>query len=107
MPARLYRYFSRVFDELGDPWNAEPIVTPTLISAPTLAKCGYFGSFPHSVSFACHLSEDADMLEGAVEDVLARGIRTADLGPAEGGRTVSTGAMGDAIVEALERFQAK
>jgi len=54
-----------------------------------------------------NLGPDANTLESAVEDVLARGIRTADLGPAEGGRTVSTGAMGDAIVEALKRFQAK
>ena len=44
---------------------------------------------------------EADLVEGAVEDVLAQGIRTADLAPAEGGETVSTGAMGDAIVAAL------
>jgi len=62
-PARLYRYFSRVFEQVGQPWRAEPVITPTLIAAPTLAKCGYFGSFPHSVSFACHLTEDADRIE--------------------------------------------
>ena len=48
-----------------------------------------------------NLGPDADTRDGAVEDVLAKGIRTADLGPAEGGRTVSTGGMGDAIIEAL------
>lgn len=63
VPARLYRYFSRVFEEVGKPWRAEPVITPTLISAPILAKCGYFGSFPHNVSFACHLVEDAHQIE--------------------------------------------
>ncbi len=64
-------------------------------------------SFAMALRYSFGLGAEADMVEGAVEDVLAQGIRTADLGPAEGGRTVSTGAMGDAIVEALERFQAK
>ena len=47
------------------------------------------------------LSDEADMLEVAVEDVLAKGLRTADLGQAEGGQAVSTSGMGDAIVDAL------
>ncbi len=61
--ARLYKYFSRVFAEVGRPWKAEPVITPTLIGAPTLAKCGYFESFPHNVTFACHLTEDAEQIE--------------------------------------------
>jgi hypothetical protein len=33
--------------------------------------------------------------------VLAKGIRTADLGQAAGGQSVSTSGMGDAIIAAL------
>ncbi len=54
-----------------------------------------------ALRYSFGLGAEADMVEGAVEDVLAQGLRTADLGPAEGGRTLSTGAMGNAIVEAL------
>jgi 3-isopropylmalate dehydrogenase len=45
---------------------------------------------------------EADRLEAAVERVLADGLRTADiLGPA-GGEAVTTRAMGDAILAALD-----
>jgi seryl-tRNA synthetase len=63
LPLRLYRYFDRVFTAFGDPWRAEPVLTPTLIPAPVLAKCDYFRSFPHNVTFAAHLFEDADRIE--------------------------------------------
>ena len=58
-------------------------------------------SFAMALRYSFDLGAEADMLEGAVEDVLAKGIRTADLGQAAGGKTVSTGGMGDAILEAL------
>lgn len=61
--AKLYRYFKRLFEDVGAPWRAEYVITPTLIAAPTLAKCGYFESFPHNVTFACHLTEDAERIE--------------------------------------------
>lgn len=56
----LYQYFDRVFRQFGDPWCARPLLTPTLIPASTLARCDYFRSFPHNVTFAAHLFEDAD-----------------------------------------------
>lgn len=43
----------------------------------------------------------ADKIEAAVKRVLAAGLRTADI-MSEGMRRVTTGAMGDAIVNALE-----
>ena len=58
-------------------------------------------SFAMALRYSFDLGTEADMLEGAVEDVLARGIRTADLGQAPGGRQVSTSGMGDAVLEAL------
>jgi 3-isopropylmalate dehydrogenase len=45
--------------------------------------------------------DEATRLEQAVEAVLADGLRTADLLGPEGGTTVSTTAMGDAIVAKL------
>jgi seryl-tRNA synthetase len=36
---------------------------PTLIPSRTLARCGYFASFPQSVSLVTHLVEDIDAIE--------------------------------------------
>lgn len=36
---------------------------PALVPATVLARCGYFGSFPHAVSLVTHLSEDYDAIE--------------------------------------------
>jgi 3-isopropylmalate dehydrogenase len=59
-------------------------------------------SFAMALRYSFDLGAEADMLEGAVQDVLANGVRTADLGQAAGGKAVSTSGMGDAIIEALE-----
>ena len=45
-------------------------------------------------------------MEQAVSDVLAQGIRTADI-IATGGKPVSTNEMGDAILGALEKLSGK
>lgn len=63
IPLRLFRYFDRVFEAFGDPWRAEPMLTPTLIPSGTLARCDYFRSFPHNVTFAAHLREDPRLVE--------------------------------------------
>jgi seryl-tRNA synthetase len=36
---------------------------PSLIPSDILARCGYFASFPHSVSMVTHLVEDFDLIE--------------------------------------------
>ena len=72
---RLYRYFDRVFEEMGALWKADPVLTPTLIPTRALAKCDYFRSFPHNVTFACHLHEDP----ARVEDFRARHATREDL----------------------------
>lgn len=64
IPLRLYRYFDRVFEEFGHAWNAAPVLTPTLIPSATLSRCDYFRSFPQSLTFAAHLREDANVVEG-------------------------------------------
>lgn len=38
-------------------------VYPTLIPSSTLARCGYFSSFPQNVSMVTHLVEDIDAIE--------------------------------------------
>jgi len=58
-------------------------------------------SFAMALRYSFDLGTEADMLEGAIEDVLAKGVRTADLMQKEGGKPVSTAEMGDAIVAAL------
>jgi seryl-tRNA synthetase len=59
----LFRYFDRIFTEFGQEWNPVPLQTPTLIPSDVLAKCDYFRSFPHNVTFACHLVEEAENIE--------------------------------------------
>ena len=54
----LFEYFDRAFAAMGEAWGPSPLRTPTLIATDVLAKCDYFRSFPHNVTFATHLSED-------------------------------------------------
>ncbi|MEO0427313.1 MAG: 3-isopropylmalate dehydrogenase [Pseudomonadota bacterium] len=58
-------------------------------------------SFAMALRYSFDLGAEADMLEGAVQDVLAKGIRTGDLG-GDPSAAIGTVAMGDAILEALE-----
>ncbi len=60
---RLFRYFDRTFEALGQTWNAEPLMTPTLIPARVLAKCDYFRSFPQNVTFASHLEPNVQTID--------------------------------------------
>lgn len=62
-PLLLFNYFDRALAELERPWGARQLITPTLIPARVLARCAYFHSFPNSVTFACHLQPDADVLQ--------------------------------------------
>jgi 3-isopropylmalate dehydrogenase len=95
---------------LGAPMaNGRPkaLYEPVHGSAPDIAGQGNANPIACILSFAMALrysfdrGDEADMLERAVEDVLARGIRTADLAGAEGVAPVSTAEMGDAVVAAL------
>lgn len=63
IPLALFRYFDRVFEGFGSPWQAKPLMTPTLIPTRVLARCDYFRSFPQYVTFASHLKEDAEVVD--------------------------------------------
>ncbi|MBM3643164.1 MAG: 3-isopropylmalate dehydrogenase [Alphaproteobacteria bacterium] len=77
-------------------------------SAPDIAGRGIANPLAAILSFAMclgetlHLPDEAARLERAVDAVLAAGLRTADLAP-RGSASVSTRAMGEAVIAALER----
>lgn len=62
MPLQLFRYFETVLGELEKNWRTQELLTPTLIPADVLAKCDYFRSFPNTVTFACHLEPEANVI---------------------------------------------
>ena len=95
---------------LGAPMaNGRPkaLYEPVHGSAPDIAGQGKANPIACILSFAMALrysfdaGDAADKLEGAVEKVLADGLRTADLLGEEGKTPVSTSQMGDAVVAAL------
>ncbi len=58
-------------------------------------------SFAMALRYSFDLGDEADRLETAVEAVLAKGIRTPDLMPAENQAAATTSQMGDAIIAEL------
>jgi 3-isopropylmalate dehydrogenase len=81
-------------------------------SAPDIAGKGLanpiamIGSLGMALRYSFGLGQAADLIEQAVANVLAKGLRTADI--ASGGtKTVGTGEMGEAIVAELDALSAK
>ena len=96
---------------LGAPMeNGRPkaLYEPVHGSAPDITGQGKANPIACILSFAMALrysfdqGAEADRLEAAVETVLANGARTADLLGEEGVDPLSTGGMGDVILEALD-----
>lgn len=81
-------------------------------SAPDIAGQGKANPLAAILSFAMCLRYSleqgaiADRMEEAVQHVLSSGIRTADIA-APGGKTVTTSAMGDAVLAQLDRMMDK
>ena len=81
-------------------------------SAPDIAGKGIANPLGSILSVAMMLRmtlnrpEDADLLEKAVASALSGGARTADIAEA-GSKRLSTQEMGDAVLNALEKFAAK
>jgi 3-isopropylmalate dehydrogenase len=95
---------------LGAPMaNGRPkaLYEPVHGSAPDIAGQGVANpiacilSFAMALRYSFDLGEEAARLEGAVETVLAQGLRTPDLMTVGGGTRVGTTEMGDAILKAL------
>jgi len=78
-------------------------------SAPDIAGQGLanpiamIGSFGMCLRYSFGLSDAADLVDKAIADVLASGVRTKDIAN-KGMNTVSTKDMGDAVVGALKRL---
>ena len=96
---------------LGAPMaNGRPkaLYEPVHGSAPDIAGQGKANpiacilSFAMALRYSFDMGEDATRVEKAVEQVLADGLRTADLLGEEGVTPVSTSEMGDAVVAALD-----
>jgi 3-isopropylmalate dehydrogenase len=92
----------------GSPGLYEPVHG----SAPDIAGQGKANPLATILSFSMCLRYSlaqpalADAIEQAVQNVLNKGIRTADI-MAPGSRQVSTSGMGDAIIAELKATQAK
>ncbi|MGB0798793.1 MAG: 3-isopropylmalate dehydrogenase, partial [Planktomarina sp.] len=96
---------------LGSPMdNGRPkaLYEPVHGSAPDIAGQGKANpsacilSFAMALRYSFDMGDEATRLEQAVEKVLADGVRTPDLLQADGDTPVTTSAMGDAIVAALQ-----
>ncbi len=90
--------------ESGKPGVYEPVHG----SAPDIAGQGKANPLATILSFAMALrysfdaSEEADLIETAVQDVLKQGIRTADI-MAENCTQIGTAQMGDALISTLNK----
>ncbi|MEQ8695271.1 MAG: isocitrate/isopropylmalate family dehydrogenase, partial [Bauldia litoralis] len=81
-------------------------------SAPDIAGQGIANpiasllSFAMALRYSFDLGEEADLLETAIGNVLASGMRTADIMPANNPKVakVSTGGMGDTILRELGKL---
>ncbi len=96
---------------LGAPMeNGRPkaLYEPVHGSAPDIAGQGLANpiacilSFAMALRYSFALGAEADLLEQAVERVLAKGLRTPDLMTVGGGSRIGTHAMGDAIIAELD-----
>ena len=87
----------------------DPKLNAFLRQTPDIAGRGNANPLAAILSFALALRHtfaapnEADLLERAVKDTVARGVRTADIKGSET-RAVSTKDMGDAVIGALERL---
>ena len=62
-------------------------------------------SFAMALRYSFDLSDDADLVESAVDNVLGQGLRTDDI-MQDGMKRVSTSAMGEALVSELDKLAA-
>ncbi len=99
---------------LGDPdetGRRRALYEPVHGSAPDIAGRGIANplatllSYAMMLRYSLDLDQDADLVERAVNNVLASGKRTADIA-SPGTETVSTAVMGDAVLAELERLAA-
>jgi 3-isopropylmalate dehydrogenase len=102
---------SATLGEVGLDGRRHALYEPIHGSAPDIAGKGVANPLAQMLSFAMLLrysfdmEEDARLVERACIDVLAQGLRTADIAEA-GVSPIGTAAMGDAVLAALDRLAA-
>jgi 3-isopropylmalate dehydrogenase len=93
---------------IGPNGRPKAMYEPVHGSAPDIAGQGKANpiacilSFAMALRYSFDMGDDATRVEAAVEKVLADGLRTADLLGSEGGKSISTVEMGDAVLAALD-----
>jgi 3-isopropylmalate dehydrogenase len=98
---------SATLGPLMDNGRPKAMYEPVHGSAPDITGQGKANPIACILSFAMALrysfdkGAEADLLEQVIETVLANGARTPDLMGPDGGATISTSQMGDAIIAAL------
>ena len=91
-------------DETG---RRKALYEPVHGTAPDIAGQGLanplamIGSFAMALKYSCEMGEEADRLDQAIANTLAKGLRTADIAK-EGDEHVSTEEMGSAVIAELE-----
>lgn len=97
--------------DVDDSGRRRSLYEPVHGSAPDIAGQGKANplatilSFAMALRYSFDLPEDADLIERAIQQVLARGVRTADI-MSQGATLVSTEAMGEAVLQELDALAA-
>jgi 3-isopropylmalate dehydrogenase len=98
---------------LGAPMDSgrpKALYEPVHGSAPDISglgqanPCACILSFAMALKYSFDNGEASNILEKAVEQVLAKGLRTKDLIQSTEGQEVSTSQMGDAVLNTLEEM---
>lgn len=63
LPLAVFEHFDESVKSVGRRWHSRALLTPTLIPTTDLARCDYLRSFPHNLTFACHLPEDFNRVD--------------------------------------------
>ncbi len=93
-----------------DSGRPKALYEPVHGSAPDIAglgqanPCACILSFAMALRYSFSEGREASYLEQAVQDVLAKGLRTKDLMQSVDGKEVSTSEMGDAILKRLDEL---
>ena len=93
-----------------DSGRPKALYEPVHGSAPDIAglgqanPCACILSFAMALRYSFSEGRQASYLEQAVQDVLAKGLRTKDLMQSVDGKEVSTSEMGDAILKRLDEL---
>src|SRR5262249_10457007 len=76
---------------------------PHLVGKGAVNPIAMLASFGMALRYSFNMGKEADLLDQAIANVLARGLRTADI-KSEGSKVVTTTEMGEAIVTEMKRL---